>query len=66
MKLEAIRDMAKLRGLQTNRRAKADLIKSIQRHEGNFDCYASAYAGVCDQHGCLWRKDCFAAAKARE
>ncbi len=66
MKLEAIRDMARLHGLQTSKRTKADLIKGIQRDEGNFDCYATAYAGVCDQYGCLWREDCFAAAKTRE
>ena len=66
MKLEAIRDMAKLRGLQTSKRTKCDLIKSIQKNEGNFDCYATAYAGICDQSNCLWREDCFVAAKANE
>ncbi len=63
MKLEAIRDMAKTHGLQTSKRTKADLIKAIQKDEGNFDCYATAYAGLCDQNGCLWRDDCFAAAR---
>jgi hypothetical protein len=64
MKLEAIRDVAKLHGLQIGKRSKSELIKSIQMEEGNFDCYATAYAGVCDQSDCLWREDCFAAAKA--
>ena len=64
MKLEAIRDIAKVHGLQTGKRSKSELIKSIQMEEGNFDCYATAYAGVCDQSDCLWRSDCFAAARA--
>ncbi len=64
MKLEAIRDIAKLQGLQTGKRSKSELIKSIQMEEGNFDCYATAYAGVCDQSDCMWRDDCFVAAKA--
>jgi hypothetical protein len=38
------------------------LIRAIQRKEGNFDCFATAHEGVCDQGGCLWRTDCFAAA----
>jgi len=42
---------------------KIDIIRRLQRDEGNFDCFATAYDGVCDQANCLWRKDCFEAAK---
>lgn len=37
---------------------KAELIRKIQLSEGNFDCYAKAGQGHCDQDECLWRKDC--------
>lgn len=37
---------------------KAGLIRCIQRAEGNFDCYARADRGECDQGACLWRADC--------
>ena len=37
---------------------KAALIRKIQLAEGNFDCYARAGEGECDQSECLWRKDC--------
>ncbi|MFA6312286.1 MAG: SAP domain-containing protein [Sterolibacterium sp.] len=35
-----------------------ELIRKIQQSEGNFDCYATALEGVCDQSGCLWRDEC--------
>ncbi len=35
-----------------------ELIRKIQQSEGNFDCYASASEGVCDQSECLWREGC--------
>jgi len=43
--------------------SKQQLIQSIQLAEGNFSCFASATAGKCDQFNCIWRDDCFAAAK---
>ena len=38
--------------------SKTELIRSIQRKEGNFDCFGSTPVAVCDQHQCLWRDDC--------
>lgn len=35
-----------------------ELIRSIQRREGNFECFATAAASVCDQTGCCWRERC--------
>ena len=34
------------------------LIRSIQRREGNVECFATAAASVCDQTGCCWRERC--------
>ena len=34
-----------------------ELIRSIQRGEGNPDCFRRA-KGNCDQHGCAWRLYC--------
>lgn len=36
-------------------------IKTIQLNEGNFPCFATATAGVCDQCRCCWRDDCLSA-----
>lgn len=63
MKMQQILDIARRRGLQPGRLGKTELVRAIQRAEGNFDCYATAYDGVCDQYQCLWREDCFAAAR---
>lgn len=66
MKLDQVRTIARSRGIHPGKLTRAELIKSIQSEEGNFTCFASAARGECDQEGCLWREDCFNAAKAAE
>ena len=66
MKMEDVRSIAKSHSIKTNHLSKADLIRTIQAEEGNFDCFATAYDGVCDQVNCLWREDCFEAAQKGE
>lgn len=63
MLMQEIREIAKEFGIKTSRMTKLNLIREIQRTEGNFDCFASASAGECDQTGCLWREDCLTMAK---
>ena len=63
MNMREIRDIAKTHGLKSARLIKVELVHAIQQTEGNFNCFASARDGYCDQGGCLWRSDCFAAAK---
>lgn len=63
MKMEQIRSIAKSHHIKPARLSKTELIKSIQSEEGNFDCFASASSGECDQAGCSWREDCFASAR---
>jgi hypothetical protein len=63
MKLDEVRSIAKSIGLLPGKLRKLDLIKSIQRAEGNFDCFASAKNSECDQLECIWRGDCFGAAQ---
>ena len=58
MQLQQIRDIAKTRGVKTSKLSKEELIKNIQLAEGNFDCFATATAGYCDQLACSWRDDC--------
>lgn len=61
MRLEEIRSIAKSHSINPGKLSKIQLVKSIQSNEGNFDCFATAYDGVCDQVGCSWREDCFEA-----
>ncbi len=63
MKLEQVRTVAKSLGIHPGKLPKTELIKSIQITEGNFDCFASASNGVCDQRDCVWREDCFDASQ---
>ena len=66
MKLEVIRTIAKSHRISPGNLSKIKLIRSIQREEGNFDCFATAYNGACDQAGCCWREDCFETAQKGE
>ncbi|MFH1493475.1 MAG: SAP domain-containing protein [Pseudomonadota bacterium] len=63
MNLQDIRAIARDLKLKPGGASKAELVRHIQRREGNFDCYATAALGICDQSACLWRKDCLAAAR---
>jgi len=63
MNMQEIREIARDRGIKASRMSKVKLIQTIQLSEGNFSCFASATQGECDQMGCMWREDCFAAAK---
>ncbi|HID48751.1 MAG TPA: SAP domain-containing protein [Chromatiales bacterium] len=63
MLMQEIRTLARQRGIKPGKQSKISLVRAIQRTEGNFACFATAYDGECDQTGCLWRKDCFALAR---
>lgn len=65
MQMQEIRTIAKNYGIKTSRQNKVELVRSIQAAEGNFNCFATAINGVCDQVGCTWRDDCFEAAKKK-
>lgn len=58
MRIKKIKAIAKTKGIKTGNLRKPELIKAIQRAEGNFDCYGSAIYGYCDQINCIWREDC--------
>lgn len=58
MRLSEIEKKAHELGVKdTWRLSKKEVIKTIQRKEGNFDCFGSARGG-CDQMACCWRSDC--------
>lgn len=64
--MKEIREMARQLGVRSIRMRKADLIRAIQRAEGNFDCYGTATEEECDQEECLWREECFHDSVAEE
>ena len=58
MKLQEVKEIAKGKGIKAVGMKKADLIKTIQRSEGNIDCYNTGMSLNCGQDACLWRQDC--------
>ncbi len=58
MTMKQIKDIAKEKGVKVGNMKKDNIIRAIQRAEGNFDCFGTAVAGVCDQMNCVWRDDC--------
>jgi hypothetical protein len=56
--MATIRAAAKALGIPSFGKTKKELIRAIQRAEGNFDCYGTATSGYCDQTGCAWYSDC--------
>lgn len=67
MKMTEIRAMAKARGLKLGvGTTKIEAIRMLQLDEGNFDCFARAEAGYCDQEQCLFRVDCLALAPKQQ
>ncbi len=62
MKIQQVRTIAKTLGINSFGKAKVELIREIQRKEGNFDCYGTAEK-FCDQLQCLFRSSCLSEKK---
>lgn len=58
MTVNQIKEIAKIKDIKVGKMKKENIIRAIQRAEGNFECFGTAKAGVCDQYNCLWREDC--------
>jgi hypothetical protein len=64
MRMQETRNIAKERGLKVGKMNKTEIIRSIQRAEGNADCFGTEHVNICGQTNCLWREDCLAMQKA--
>ncbi|HDD45085.1 MAG TPA: SAP domain-containing protein [Candidatus Desulfofervidus auxilii] len=58
MTLKEVKAIAKKMGLRIGRMKKAELIRSIQKAEGNIPCFATDRVYECGEENCLWREDC--------
>lgn len=58
MTLKEVKGIAKRMDLKVTNIKKTELIRSIQKSEGNNDCFKTGYANECRQFNCLWRQDC--------
>lgn len=60
MKIADVRKRVQKLGIKPSNMKKDEMIRTIQRVEGNFPCYRTE-TDYCDQHGCVWRDDCLPA-----
>jgi hypothetical protein len=58
MQMKKIKEIAKNKGVAPGKMGRIDLIRAIQRAEGNSDCFATMHVNDCNQMNCLWRVDC--------
>ncbi len=58
MTLKEVKEIAKRKNVKVGNMKKENIIRAIQKAEGNFACFGTAVAGICDQADCLWREDC--------
>ena len=57
MKMDEVKKKAKGPGIKTGHMKNADLIRQIQRTEGNFDCFDTT-KDYCDRCNCCFRENC--------
>jgi hypothetical protein len=65
MKMNDVVKRAKKLGIKAKAVKKGDLIRQIQRAEGNFDCFGTA-VDFCDQWKCCFREDCLPPLKSKQ
>ena len=65
MNMGELRKLAKAAGISSFGITKRDLVRAIQRRQGNFDCFGTA-RDFCDQVDCCFREACFAECRRAE
>lgn len=58
MNLNEIKAIAVQRGIKCGKMSKSELVRAVQRQEGNTECYNTGQANSCGQDQCLWGDDC--------
>lgn len=58
MKVQEIKEIAQKMEIPCSKLKKGEIIRLIQRREGNTECFDSGQASQCGQQGCLWAEDC--------
>ncbi len=58
MKIQDIKSIAKKKSVTAGKMNQTDLIRAIQKAEGNNACFATSSVQTCGQMNCMWRTDC--------
>lgn len=58
MTFAEIKKIASEQGIKVGGVKKVDIVRAIQRQEGNSPCFASGMVSECGQLNCLWSAAC--------
>lgn len=58
MTFAQIKQIASEHGIRVVGVKKTDIVRAIQRQEGNDACFSSGKASKCGQQNCLWLSAC--------
>ncbi|HDD35341.1 MAG TPA: SAP domain-containing protein [Candidatus Desulfofervidus auxilii] len=58
MTIKEVKAIAKRMGLKIGKLKKVELIRNIQKAEGNIPCFGTERVNECGEINCLWREDC--------
>jgi hypothetical protein len=59
MNMTEVRERSRMMELtRTAKLRKGEIIRTIQKTEGNQDCFGASWRFDCRQLDCCWRKDC--------
>ena len=58
MRRNEIKEIAMLHYVNALKSKKADLVRAIQRAEGNSQCFGNNNSRECGQDRCVWRDEC--------
>ena len=64
MRLDEVRAIAERYQIGFDSLPENEITRRVERQDGYVDCFAAAPDGKCERARCLWRKECFAAARA--
>jgi hypothetical protein len=53
-----LKEIAKAKGMIVRNMKQENIIRLIQRAEGNVDCFGTAKAGACFRYICAWYPHC--------
>jgi hypothetical protein len=59
MNITEVRERSRMMGITgTAKLRKGEIIRTIQKAEGNQDCFGAPWRFDCRQSDCCWRQDC--------
>ena len=66
MQMVEIKSIAKSHGINVENMKKSELVRAIQKAEGNEPCFVTDKSATCCQTGCCWYENCSVAAETSD